>query len=240
MRVLAVLGLATLLIPSAMADDDLRPGPATEKTAVYMQAGYSSGASRMDGAALGGVLVRDLTSRLSLEASAAWLGQGMGSNGLSATASLLVNLRPASEKAVPYLAIGGGLYRASFDMGHDRFRNGMGPGDTAWHGPGMPGPGPGMVGWGPGSTPGSGWGPGNGPWNQDQMPRFYADRFGDRDGAFDRDRSFTDPAIGLGGGIRVDLGSRLYLRPDARALIVTSSGDTRTVGVFAIDFGYRF
>lgn len=40
---------------------------------------------------------------------------------LSANVSLLVNLVSHAEKAVPYVAVGGGFYRASFDLDHDRF-----------------------------------------------------------------------------------------------------------------------
>jgi hypothetical protein len=73
------------------------------------------------------------------------------------------------------------------------------------------------------------------------MPMFYANRMGVRaqDQRLGHDR-LTDPAVSLGGGIRIDLGSRLSLRPDARALVVTSSGESYTVGVFTINLGYRF
>ena len=193
-----------------------------------MQAGYSSGSSDMGVAALGGMLVRDVTSRLSVEASAAYLGHGMGSNGLGASAALLVHLRPTREKAVPYLVAGGGLYRASFHMGNGRFNGPMDMGGSMMNGFGMM-----RVGSMPSDTR----------WDFGQMPHFYGRRLAD--GAGDGrpssgHRSFTDPAISLGAGIRIDLGSRLYLRPDARALVVTSSRDANTVGVFTINLGYRF
>jgi hypothetical protein len=200
-----------------------------EKTAVYMQAGYSSGSWDMGGAALGGMLVRDLSSRLSVEASAAYLGHGMGSDGFTASAALLVHLRPTGEKAVPYLAAGGGLYRVSFDMGNGRFSGPMNMGGSMMGTYGMMGMG--------------GWVPADTTWNYGQMPHFYGRRLADptgQPGPYYGDRSFTDPAISLGGGIRIDLGSRLYLRPDARALVVTSDGDTRTVGLFTVNLGYRF
>ena len=53
-------------------------------------------------------------------------------------------------------------------------------------------------------------------------------------------RSFTDPALSLGGGVRLDVSARLYVRPDARALIVIANGSTHTVGVFSLGIGYRF
>ena len=81
-----------------------------------------------------------------------------------------------------------------------------------------------------------------GQWNYGQMPMFYGNRMGPvgQDGHFYGHRSFTDPAVSVGGGIKVDLGSRLSLRPDARALVVTSGRDTYTVGLFTVNFGYRF
>jgi hypothetical protein len=127
---------------------------------------------------------------------------------------------------VPYLTLGGGLYRASFDMGYSRFNTASGS-DV----------GPGMMGV---YRMGSGYGMGTGQ-EFGQMPMFYASRLGMRgqDQPFGRE-SFTDPAVSLGGGIRIDLGSRLSLRPDARALVVASSGESYTVGVFTINLGYRF
>ena len=65
-------------------------------------------------------LAFDLTDRVSVEADGAYLGRG-GSDGLSANASLLVNLAAGDRGTVPYVAVGAGLYRASFDLDHDRF-----------------------------------------------------------------------------------------------------------------------
>jgi len=228
MRIRIALVLGCAAIPVIALGEEKQAGAGTEKTAVYMQAGYSSGWRDMGGAALGGLLVRDLTSRLSLEASASYLGHGMGSNGLSASAALLVHLRPTGEKAVPYLVAGGGLYRASFDMGDGRFNGPMNMGGSMMDGFGMMG-----LGSAPAGTP----------WNYGQMPHFYGSRFANGAGTqapYYGNRSFTDPAITLGGGIRIDVGSRLFLRPDARALVVTSNGDANTVGVFTVNLGYRF
>jgi hypothetical protein len=75
------------------------------------------------------------------------------------------------------------------------------------------------------------------------MPHFYGARLAGQPGAqepYDGQRSFTDPVVSLGGGLRIDLGSRLYLRPDARALVVVSSDETNTFGLFTVNFGYRF
>ena len=190
------------------------------RAAVSLQAGFSSGTADMAGAAVGGTVVYDLGSRLAVEAAGSYLGYGMGTSGLSVSAAVLVHLRPRSEKAVPYLAAGGGLYRASFAMGDWRFDDqGATPGAISF---------PMMSGMAPGRS-------------AHQMPMFYANRLGmGWQNRRSSSESFTDPAISLGGGIRIDLGSRLSLRPDLRALVITSSGDTRTLGVFTVNFGYRF
>ncbi len=228
MRLRFGLVLVCSAIPMIAVAEEEGTETGRDRTAVYMQAGYSSGSSDMGGAALGGLLVRDLTDRLSVEASAAYLGHGMGSDRLSVAVALLVHLRPAREKAVPYLAVGGGLYRASFDMGNGRFNGPMNMGGSMMGGFGMMG-----LNSAPASTP----------WNYGQMPHFYGSRLPNGAGSqnpYGGDRSFTDPAVSLGGGVRIDLGSRLSLRPDARALVVTSGGDTNTVGVFTLNLGYRF
>lgn len=205
----------------------------TPKSALYLQAGLSSGSSHMGGATVGGTIVRDLGSRLAIEGSGAYLGRGMGADALSLSANLLVHLRPRHEKAVPYLTAGGGIYRASFDMGNSRFDGPMGAGMMGGNYSG----GYGMMGGYPPYSSG-------GAWNIGQMPMFYGNRMGNmtysQDGRFYGHRSFSDPAISLGGGIRVDVGSKLFLRPDARALVVVSNGDSYTVGVFTLNLGYGF
>lgn len=197
-----------------------------------LQAGLSSGQSAT-GALVGGALLVPLGARVSLEASGAALDRGHGATGTSASASLLVHLRPRREDVVPYLALGGGLYRVSFDRGE---REGMG---------GMDGRGgstvPGMFG---GTT--MPYGPGQG---STSMPQFYANRmngrfprqqdmpFGDTMG---RRTTFNDPSLSVGGGIRIGLRRGLFLRPDARALVVFGDGDTSTVGLVTVNLGYRF
>jgi hypothetical protein len=229
MRLRSVVVLGCAALPAIASAQETGARTSTEKTAVYLQAGYSPSSWHMGGAALGGVLVRDLTSRLSAEASASYLGRGMGSNGMSAAAALLVHLRPTHEKAVPYLAAGGGFYRASFDMGNPRFNGAMNMGGSMMNGFEM---------MGASGPPGAGT-----YWDYGQMPHFYGARFADQPDArepYDGQRSFTDPVVSLGGGIRIDMGSRLYLRPDLRALMVVSGGETSTSGLFTVNLGYRF
>ncbi len=231
MRFRPALVLAVLTATIGSAGDEPSASAAKERSSVYVQTGLTSGVSgsyHMAGATVGGTLSRDLGSRLVLEATGAFLNRGFGENGLNLSASLLVNLRARGEKAVPYFALGGGVYRASFDM-----RNPLLTGPMAGYGMGSYGS-HGMMG---GSYGGS-------PWNYGQMPVFYGNRMNpaqlDPDGRFYGRRTFTDPAVTVGGGIKVDLGSHLSLRPDVRALVVMSGGDSYTVGLFTLNFGYRF
>jgi hypothetical protein len=207
--------------------------------------GGLSAASRGNGAAIGGRLMFDLTDRLAIEAEGSHLGRGAGAGAMSGTVSLLVNLLPASGKTVPYLAVGGGLYGASFDLDNERFfgrLSGQFPGGTQMI------PIAGTHGFGMTQGPYTGSSTWTGPWtgstfSPNHMPAFYVGRLGQMmvpDNGRWGMRSFTDPAISVGGGIRLDVSPRVHVRPDARALIVIANGSRYTVGVVTIGVGYRF
>jgi hypothetical protein len=53
-------------------------------------------------------------------------------------------------------------------------------------------------------------------------------------------RSFTDPAVSVGGGIRFNVNEHVMVRPDIRALVAFAAGETHTLGVFGMQVGYRF
>jgi hypothetical protein len=75
------------------------------------------------------------------------------------------------------------------------------------------------------------------------MPDFYARRLGPMNVPFGDawdTRTFTDPAVSLGGGVRFNVIEHLMVRPDIRALVVFANGETNTVGVFGVQLGYRF
>jgi hypothetical protein len=75
------------------------------------------------------------------------------------------------------------------------------------------------------------------------MPAFYARRLGPMSvpmGGAWATRSFTDPAVSLGGGLRFNVTDHLMVRPDIRALVVFANGETDTVGLFGVQLGYRF
>jgi hypothetical protein len=76
------------------------------------------------------------------------------------------------------------------------------------------------------------------------VPEMYAERLRSMiwplpDGGWGR-QSFTDPAMTIGGGVRLDLTPHLSLRPDARALFVFGDGRSATLGMFTLNVGYRF
>ena len=53
-------------------------------------------------------------------------------------------------------------------------------------------------------------------------------------------RSFTDPALTFGGGLRVNLTDRLYVTPDLRGVVVVSGGDRFSMMTMNVGFGVRF
>ncbi len=238
MRTRTVL-LAVFLVSPLSAESP--QAPESPRTVASLQAGVASGSMGSNGASLGGTIVTDLNARLALEATGTYHGQGMGADALSASANVHLLLRPRSERTVPYLTLGGGIYRTSFDMGNGRFSGPMsGRSANSATGYGMMGGGYGNYGMMGAGYPAAG----PGTWNYGSMPMFYGSRMGAMsfgpDGRATGQRSFTDPAVSVGAGLRIDLGSRLVLRPDGRALVVLGDGDTRTVGVFTVNVGYGF
>lgn len=259
-RTLVTIGSLAVAVAMAAGQVSAQTSPAPVaggNTTIGVVGGLSGGNG--SGAALGGSFTFGLNDRLAIEGTGTYLYRGMGAEALNLNLGLLVNLVPSDRKAVPYAAIGGGLYRASFDLGSNRFFGMMGsqyPAGTqmvpiqGMPGYGMMGGGyygpSGMMGmmgmmgsWNPstqGAWPGPTFTPG-------QMPMFYANRLGPmtvpQNGMWGM-RSFTDPAVSLGGGVRLDLSERLSVRPDARALVVIGNGDSYTIGVFSFNVGYRF
>ena len=207
--------------------------------------GGLSAASRGNGVAAGMQLTFDLTDRLVLEAEGAHLSRGAGASGMSGTVTFQVNLLPGGGKTVPYVAVGGGLYRASFNLDNERFfgrLSGQYPGGTQMI------PIGGMGGFGMMQGPYNGPATWTGPWmgntfSPNHMPAFYVDRMGRMtvpgNGHWGM-RSFVDPAVSIGAGVRVQLSPRFSVRPDARALVVIANGRSHTLGVMTIGVGYRF
>lgn len=238
---------ACLALPGTAAAQP-RPAPTTsgpERPWSAIAAGGFSSTSPGSGAALGGALLLDLNPRVGLEFGGDWLPQRHGSDSTALATAVLLNLLPASARAVPFAAAGVAVIRASFDMDDRALLGRMGP-----FGPGatmvpFQGMRQGGMMQGPYQGPAS-W---TGAWTQgpavdlSTMPMFYQQRLGPMqmgaDGRWGR-RSFTDPAIILGGGVRLNLTDRLYVRPQARALIVMADGRRHRIGTFTMGFGLTF
>lgn len=196
------------------------------------------------GPVIGGAVTYDVNEWLAVEGTGAFFNRGSGAHATSAHASLLVNVLPSSRRTVPYFALGGGVYRASFDLDNRRFFGAMGQ-----FGPGTQlVPVRGMAGFG--MMTGSYDGPAlwEGRWDgatlaSPHMPAFYANRMGIMtvrgDGNWGT-RSFTDPALVIGGGVRLGLTPHLAVRPDFRAITVFGRGHMHTVGAFSLNLGCRF
>jgi len=234
---IAVVALVTGAVALAQTPETAGPGG----TIAFLGGGAASTSTA--GPLAGATVVYDINERFSLEGQGAWLGRGSGADAFTLTGNVLVNLVPLGRRVVPYAAGGGGLYRASFDLGHQRLMGAI----AAPFAPGAefcPSPGTGVM-----RGPGMGYGfgdctaPGGGFWGVGEMPRFYGQRLGmmtfPAGGAWGT-RSFTDPALSVGGGLRLNLAQHLEVRPDARAVVVFGGGNRYTVGVFGVNLGYRF
>ena len=213
------------------------PADAQVTTSIAIAPGAATGASET-GPALAGALSFDLTDRVTVEGTVGMANRGPGAGAWYAVGSLLFQLLPPGRLAVPYVAIGGGLYRAMFDLNHQRFFGGMGsayapgtvmtPLTTGMHGFGM-------MGGNSNQTLGTFY-PG-------QMPAFYAQRMGamsvPANNAWGM-RGFTDPAVSIGGGVTIGLTEHWFLRPDARALVVFGNGDSYTVAIVTVGLGFQW
>lgn len=213
----------SFLAPSAWAESGPTAGSGNRRAA-YVQAGFSTAAPHLGGAAGGGAVALRLSRRLALEGSAAYLDRGSGASAAAFSADLILDFAGPEETAVPYLTLGGGVYRAAFDTRDPRFS-----------GPAASGP----MGTGryrhvmKGGTPG---------WDLGQLPPFYGDRV-EAALASDGRRealSFNDPALALGAGVRTRLGRAWSLRQDMRAQLVARNGHVYAVGIFTLQLGHGF
>ena len=237
---IGVISFGALFLSSrAHAQSEIAP-----RTSVSFIGGAAS-TSSTTGVVLGGSMLFDVNEHVGLEGEATYLDRGAGADALSASGSMIVNLFSSRGRVVPFAAMGGGLYRVSFDMDDPRM---LGPvGSQAQSGTMFcPAPGTGM-GFGQGAAFGSPM-PGcstaaTGYWGVGRMPDFYGRRLGPlvvpSEGTWGK-RSFTDPAATMGGGVRFNVSDRVMVRPDVRALVIFDGGETHTMAVFAFNVGYRF
>ena len=238
-RALLELTFAAWLVAAGTAAAQQVPAPTiptanTGRVSLVASGGVSA-ASGDSGGAFGAVITGNLTNRLALEGAGTFTMTHGGRESQALTASLLFNLVPPDERAIPYLAAGIGLYRSSFDLDE------MGFGRFFTQNPGYSGM-MALSGGSFGMMQGSNVLPA-GPRYGGGMPNFYARRMGavtmGSSGRFGM-RSFVDPAFSLGGGAQIVVGRHFVVRPDARALVVLANGGSRTVGVVTLGFGYRF
>jgi hypothetical protein len=240
-RILASLLMAAVLWPSAPLAQTHTPGE-SHPISVLFDGGFAAG-SPGSGPAIGARLTWDVTPRLALELAGAWAGRGGGTDTGTLAAQALVNLTDTERKMVPYAAIGGGWYGAMFDMDDRRYFGAMGAEYAGMHVVPLPGMhGVGMLSGYPGAP---GWaGPWSGPvWDVSGMPMFYLERMGimqvPADGRWGR-HMFGDPALAAGGGVRVAVSERVYVRPEVRALVAFSGGRSFTTTLVTFGIGYRF
>lgn len=237
MKIIAAAAVMALGMAAAAWAQPERP------VAVLATVGAATG-SKDTGVAVGGAVHFDIHPRLTIEGEGTFLQRGRGSNAVSVAGNLLVNLLPASDPVVPYAVVGAGMYHVSFDLDTPRYLGTAGTqfpaGTTLCAAPGM--------GHGYGMGPGFGTGTATctnamGYWGVGAMPAFYASRLGAMQmpaGGMWGSRSFTDPAVSLGGGVRFNLTDRVVLKPDARVWLIMGDGDTQAMGVFTLGVGVRF
>ncbi|HET6900526.1 MAG TPA: hypothetical protein VFK70_19390 [Vicinamibacteria bacterium] len=164
------------------------------------------------GFAVGGGVAHDFSPRLTLEASGAYLDRNAGA--WSADAGLRLNLVPSGESLVPYFAVSGGAYGER----NDRITVSAGDVDLPRGFGGFPG------------QPGRGGRPIGVPTVRPDGRTPAVTTESDRE---------TSGMMTLGGGVVFAAGPHVFVRPDARAQVVFS-GDTRVLGLFTLNFGYRF
>lgn len=236
--------LVVLAAGAVSAQSSGSPGTIPHPMSAGLLGGVSAGSGNAGGN-IGGVLTFDVTERVAVEGRGIYMRRGSGAHGLEVTGTMLLTVA-RSERTAPYVAVGGGLYRARFDLGDDRFLGRMGSAFAAgtrfvpvqgMHGFGIMNSGTTFN----GSIWTDAW---TGPtFTASRMPMFYANRLGQMTVPLNGHwgmRSFTDPVLTLGGGIRIDLTDRLYVRPDVRALLVFANNDRLVLTNMVVGIGYRF
>lgn len=237
--------LALLLFVTAVTDGVAQTPPTPVPTGRLSISGTTGLAASMmtSGAALGGNVAFEASDRLTVEGRALWLQRGGGATALDLNAALLVTLFQ-SRAAAPFVVLGGGLYRARFDLSDrdmfGRMGSAVGPGMTV---AAVRSFGSGMM--GGDMSGGTTWMDVTHGRSVDVrgMPMFYATRLGSlvvpQDGRWPT-RTFVDPAMTVGLGVRVDLSPRFYLRPDLRALVAFRDGNALTLTTATMGLGIRF
>jgi hypothetical protein len=179
---------------------------------------------------VGGTFTFDVSDRIAVEARGLRIASDEGQSGYQVTGTLLLTLARTS-RAEAYVAAGGGIVRASFDMDDEHMFGAMnGQYTVGMSFATMPGTSTFVM--MNGST-----------YAASRMPMFYANRLGTMtvmpNGQWGM-RAFTDPAMVLGGGLKLNVTERFYVTPDVRGVIVFSGGHHSTSLAMNVGFGIRF
>lgn len=185
------------------------------------------------GANVGATVAIEAARWFTIEGRGVYLREGRGVSGLEASVTALFT-PVRTMRVAPFLGFGGGLYRATFNLdnaamfgGRNETRmrrvetdpSGMNSNRSTWIGL-----------------------PSDTAFAVDAIPMFYAGRIESMmiggNGRW-APQSFTDPALSLAAGVRLDVSPRFYLRPDVRTLLVFGNGDTMMVTSAGIGVGVR-
>jgi hypothetical protein len=107
--------IAAALLPTAVRaqDDAMRSG--MKATAIVGEAGLSRDSTH-DNGWFGGMALWQPTHRVGIAVSGRWIDAGPGASALAADISTELGLLPKSSHQVPYVRLGVGAYRATFDL----------------------------------------------------------------------------------------------------------------------------
>ncbi|TAK16099.1 MAG: hypothetical protein EPO35_05980 [Acidobacteria bacterium] len=224
----AVLAV-TLTLFATSAWSQTRAAVVPHPLAIDITGGFAAGHGRTR-ADVGGTFTFDVSDRIAVEARGLRIARGAGESGFQLTGTLLMTLA-RTRRAEAYVAAGAGISRASFDMGDERMFGAMnGQYNVGMSFAAMSGRSGFMM------TNGS-------TYTASQMPMFYANRLGTMTVAPGGQwgmRTFTDPAMVIGGGLKLNLTERLYVAPDVRGVVAFSGGHHATSVTMNVGFGVRF
>jgi len=108
-----VMAAAALPAVAHAQDDGARSG--MKATAIAAEGGAFSDSTRSSGW-WGGTALWQPTHRVGIAVSARWIDAGPAANGFAADISAELGLAPRSSRDMPYVRLGVGAYRASFDI----------------------------------------------------------------------------------------------------------------------------
>jgi Outer membrane protein beta-barrel domain len=111
--------VAAALLPATLhaQDDGARSG--MKATAVVGEAGLSNDSTHNNGW-FGGMALWQPTHRVGIAVSARWLDAGPAASAVATDISTELGLLPRSSRQMPYVRLGVGAYRATFDLADAR------------------------------------------------------------------------------------------------------------------------